>query len=144
MGDLANLIEKVRVDFSVFIEFNDPNYDLQPLRPVRNQARKTAPRGFALARVRYPKADRNLLEFDEGVLVYLQATPVTTMAADVESFWRRTPRFPNESTADQFFDEEHLEAYRELGYGIASSLSQHVREKAGAGGLPPIVVANFR
>ena len=35
------------------------------------------------------------------------------------SYWRRNVDFPNETTADQFFDEEQLEAYRELGMAIA-------------------------
>ena len=29
------------------------------------------------------------------------------------------PKFPDQTTADQFFDEEQFEAYRELGYRIA-------------------------
>ena len=33
--------------------------------------------------------------------------------------------FPDQSTADQFFDEEQFEAYRELGYEIADSFIQH-------------------
>ena len=32
------------------------------------------------------------------------------------------PDFPDESTADQFFDEEQFEAYRELGYAITQQL----------------------
>jgi hypothetical protein len=41
------------------------------------------------------------------------------MNADTESYWRRNVDFPNQTTADQFFDEEQLEAYRELGMAIA-------------------------
>ncbi len=33
--------------------------------------------------------------------------------------------FPDQSTADQFFDEEQFEAYRELGYGIADGFILH-------------------
>jgi hypothetical protein len=128
MGDIANLIEKVRVDFSVFVEFVDADFDLKALQPPKDQPGTTAARGFAFARIRYPRADAKDPAFDEGVLVYMQAVPVASMAADVASFWRRTAGFPNESTADQFFDEEHIEAYRELGYGIASSLSKEVKD----------------
>jgi hypothetical protein len=41
------------------------------------------------------------------------------MNADTMSYWRRFVDFPNQTTADQFFDEEQLEAYRELGMAIA-------------------------
>ena len=30
--------------------------------------------------------------------------------------------FPDESTLDQFFDEKQFEAYRELGYSLATKL----------------------
>ena len=43
------------------------------------------------------------------------------MNADTVSYWRRNVDFPNQTTADQFFDEEQLEAYRELGMGIAQT-----------------------
>ena len=32
------------------------------------------------------------------------------------------PDFPDQTTADQFFDEEQFEAYRELGYRIAEQM----------------------
>jgi hypothetical protein len=126
MDDLANAIEKVRVDFSVFIEFNDPKFDLSGLRPHRGAPTRAVERGFALGRIRYPKGEPTSPDFDEGLLVYLQAVPVGAMPAEVDSFWRRHTTFPNDTTADQFFDEEQLEAYRELGYTIASQFCKSI------------------
>ncbi|MEM7025892.1 MAG: hypothetical protein AAF637_25415, partial [Pseudomonadota bacterium] len=37
------------------------------------------------------------------------------------------PAFPDQSTADQFFDEEQFEAYRELGFRIAEAMMQDDR-----------------
>jgi hypothetical protein len=34
------------------------------------------------------------------------------------------PNFPDESTGDQFFNEEQFEAYREVGYRIADTMCQ--------------------
>jgi len=34
------------------------------------------------------------------------------------------PSFPDESTRDQFFNEEQFEAYREVGYRIADTMCQ--------------------
>ena len=41
------------------------------------------------------------------------------------------PDFPDQSTADQFFDEEQFEAYRELGYVIGDRMIRSL----GLGGL---------
>ena len=49
------------------------------------------------------------------------------MNADTVSYWRRNVDFPNQTTADQFFDEEQLEAYRELGMGIAQTAVQALK-----------------
>jgi len=135
MGDLANLIEKVRVDFSVFIEFYDPQFDLEGLRPRQPPPEGVVRRGFAIARVRYPKGSPTSPQFDDGLLVYLQAVPVASVSADVASFRRRNPAFPNETTADQFFDEEQLEAYRELGYGVTSDFCRRLGQAPLSGGL---------
>jgi len=42
------------------------------------------------------------------------------------------PDFPDESTADQFFDEEQFEAYRELGYEITKQLALDTAAGLGA------------
>jgi hypothetical protein len=120
MDDLANLIEKVRVDFSVFIEFKDPALNVRGLRPPAAQGRGQCERGYAIGRVRYPKGSPTSPEFEDGLIVYLQAVPIASMPTDVDSYWLRNLHFPNDTTADQFFDEDNLEAYRELGYAIAS------------------------
>jgi predicted acylesterase/phospholipase RssA len=130
MEDLANAIEKVRVDFSVFIEFKDPTYSLEALRPRRR--REFATQGFAIGRIRYPKGGVTSPEYEDGVLVYLQAVPTASMPADIVSYWRRHGDFPNDTTADQFFTEENLEAYRELGYAIAGELHRYARSGEGA------------
>ncbi len=39
------------------------------------------------------------------------------------------PTFPDQSTADQFFDEEQFEAYRELGFRIAAAMMQDDRAR---------------
>lgn len=130
MEDLANAIEKVRVDFSVFIEFKDPTYSLEALRP--RGRRELAPHGFAIGRIRYPKRGATSPEYEDGLLVYLQAVPTVSMPADIVSYWRRHAAFPNDTTADQFFTEENLEAYRELGYAIAGEVHRYARSGEGA------------
>ncbi len=111
MEDLANTIQRVRVDFGVHIRFGSDTWPLSALRPAQLGA--LVKRGWAVGTIKYPGTD------SLGILLYLQATPVANMNADTVSYWRRNVDFPNQTTADQFFDEEQLEAYRELGMSIA-------------------------
>jgi uncharacterized membrane protein YidH (DUF202 family) len=113
MEDLANTIQRVRVDFGVHIRFTSETYPLDLLRPVQLGA--VVKRGWAVGTIKYPGTKQL------GIILYLQAAPVTGMNADTVSYWRRNVDFPNQTTADQFFDEEQLEAYRELGMAIAQN-----------------------
>jgi hypothetical protein len=107
MADIANAIERVRADFGVHIEFNVQQWNLAQIRPEEKTL--LAIRGFSIGTIRYPDSAV------AGALLYLQLAPITKMPPDTDSYRRRNPEFPNQSTADQFFNEEQLEAYRELG-----------------------------
>jgi hypothetical protein len=113
MEDLANAIQRVRVDFGVHIRFTSESYPLAGLQPAELGA--VVKRGWAVGTIKYPGTDA------QGILLYLQASPIAGMNADTVSYWRRNAEFPNQTTADQFFDEEQLEAYRELGMAIAQT-----------------------
>ena len=41
---------------------------------------------------------------------------VRDLPTDIYSYKSACPTFPHQPTADQFFDEVQIEAYRELGY----------------------------
>ncbi len=45
------------------------------------------------------------------------------LSADIYSYWRANPDFPDEPTSEQFFDEAQFEAYRALGYEIFARLT---------------------
>jgi hypothetical protein len=76
---------------------------------------RLARRGWLRGVIRYADGTR-------GTLVYLKTTLVPDLALALLGYRDRNPDFPDQSTADQFFDEEQLEAYRELGYRIADSM----------------------
>jgi predicted acylesterase/phospholipase RssA len=136
MEDLANAIEKVRVDFSVFIEFNDETLSLDALRATGEKRFEQCKRGWAIGRIRYPLGTPASPEYEDGYLIYLQAVPAATLSADLASYWRRHAEFPNDTTADQFFTEQNVEAYRELGYAIASSFYRDLKAKSA--GVPTL------
>jgi hypothetical protein len=148
MDDLANAIERVRADFGVHIRFDIPGYGPTPIRPVlptdADGKVKTlemyAPRGYALARIYYPKLvphgeqsqsqgqTAGWTHWDHGYLLYLQSTRIKAIKdrVDIDSYARMHPEFPNESTANQFFDEDQVEAYRELGMEITQQAFREI------------------
>lgn len=66
----------------------------------------------ALARVKYLDND------DATWLVYVKATLMGDEPVDVSQYHRAHPAFPQEPTADQFFDERQWESYRRLGLHV--------------------------
>lgn len=123
-ADLGNAIERVRVDFGVSIHFDDPKFTLEGVLPQPSDAASTswatkfglAKRGFALASIVYP--DRTSC----GVLIYVKATMVDGLPSDLYAYKAQNPEFPDQTTLDQFFDEDQFEAYRELGYRLVKQM----------------------
>jgi hypothetical protein len=102
--DLANAVRKCWTDFGTRIEI-----DLAALRPQGETRRSES--HFAVGCIRYPNAL-------PGVLIYIKASLSGGESSDVKEYADRHPEFPNESTGDQFFDENQFESYRELGRHI--------------------------
>ena len=74
-----------------------------------------ARRGFAVANVRYPGGNT-------GLLIVLKPTLVRGLPHDIYRYRALNPTFPAQTTADQFFGERQLEAYRELGYQLTKRM----------------------
>lgn len=112
-GDLGNAIEKVRADFGALIELH--SQDLKVITPPPKDASNKqgyADRGYLRATITYN--DRT-----KGTLIYLTTTFFKELSVDLHAYREAHEEFPNQSTADQFFDEKQFEAYRELGYQTA-------------------------
>ena len=128
-GDLANAIERARVDFRVKIRFDNINRSLDGLLPrtaasgpMRDKF-NLAQRGYALATIKYDNGD-------EGHLLYIKTTLVPNLPADVYSYRAENTSFPDQSTGDQFFNERQFEAYRELGYQLTNIALEDKEVKA--------------
>jgi hypothetical protein len=59
---------------------------------------------------------------DTGILLYVKASLTGDEDDYILDYKRRHSAFPHETTGDQFFGEEQLEAYRALGFHIARGL----------------------
>ena len=107
-GDLAKLLRKVRIDLGVVIDI-----DLKKLRYKRNK--KVASAHFAFGKIKYPKKK-------EGILIYIKSSVTGDEDEDLLAYRRKYPTFPDQTTADQFFDEAQFESYRQLGYRIGKEV----------------------
>jgi len=124
---LSNLIRKARLDFGVEIEFLDTIDEtlpaafgpLESLRPVSTSELdlRRAASHAAVARVRYPDPDGF-----EGRLVYIKPGVTGDEPVDLREYGRHHPTFPQQSAADQFFDEAQWESYRKLGEHIGDKV----------------------
>lgn len=147
-ADLANLVERARVDFNIKIEFPEelgldgllPGSGPEP-RHALDHRFHPAERGFAVGTIRYASDEPDR---PSGTLVYFKPTMLPDLPVDVASYKSANAEFPHESTTDQFFDEAQFEAYRELGYRTVAQWVAHAEKKpagvahgAGAHGAEP-------
>jgi len=85
---------------------------------------KHHPLGVALAKSGFVTATVDYGEegVENGVLIYIKTTLISDLPDDIYAYKRGHSDFPDQTTADQFFDEKQFEAYRELGYRIGLTL----------------------
>jgi hypothetical protein len=109
-GDLGRAIRQCRVDLGAEIEL-----DLRELRPGARDKLSTA--GFAWGRIRY---DQKSNPPKTAALLYIKPTLTRRGGepVDVLAYAARNSTFPQQTTADQFFDESQFESYRRLGVHI--------------------------
>lgn len=116
--DLANAMEKIRADFGALIDFDCKDVaKLTPNAPggsgdkAATQVR-FAQQGYLIGKITY-------FNREQGTLIYLTTTLFEALTADIYAYRKTHEEFPDQPTADQFFDEKQFEAYRELGYQTA-------------------------
>jgi hypothetical protein len=97
-----------------------------------------AEKGYFIGRIDY--GQRGGKGWPEtGILIYLKSALIRDLAIGAKGYRGANHEFPNESTGDQFFDEEQFEAYREVGYRICEQMISELDLAAlFAGGPPPI------
>lgn len=124
-SDLANLVERAKVDFGTVIVF-EKDYELENIVPSLDlksayQAGRYpfSKKSVAVARIEYalqPGESRRKV----GTLVYIKPALIENLTPDIIGYKLDNPDYPHETTLDQFFDERQFEAYRELGYQLVS------------------------
>ena len=113
-SDFITLLARIEADFGARITFN-PTSGLEVFMPSRAAGfpRNTqlAQRGFTVGKIRYS-------DNSEGDLIYVTTTLFSGLDLATLGYKAGNPDFPDQTTADQFFDEAQFEAYRQLGYSV--------------------------
>lgn len=101
--DFATSLRRIREDFGVEVEI-----DFGPIRPGPDGL---STQHMAVGTIHYD----GLAGSDKGTLLYFKPTLTGDEPCDVAQYRRMNPEFPQQTTADQFYDEAQWESYRRLG-----------------------------
>jgi hypothetical protein len=126
-ADLQNALARIAADFGARVEF-DKETTLQRFMPSIDAI---YPRNVRLSESAYAIAQIIYADGRTGHLVYLTTALCKGLRLKLLGYKGANRDFPDQSTADQFFDEEQFEAYRELGYVIAENFIQHDMQNGG-------------
>lgn len=132
--DLQNAVRKIGADFEADIDFThhlakDGQTDVKNVGVSANEEAikrlipslpstypddvKRADTGFLAATIRYNRSGK------KGLLIYLKTTLPKDLDLRILGYKSKHAKFPDQTTADQFFDENQFEAYMLLGQKIA-------------------------
>jgi hypothetical protein len=111
LEDLGNAVRKIRVDFGIPVEFPGG-------LPIRSRLDRTNAH-CAVGQIQYRCVDgertRSGKKIKDGILIYIKPALNGNEPPDVSHYASVDPRFPQQPTADQWFDEAQFESYRRLG-----------------------------
>lgn len=119
LDDVGNVLVRIQVDFGVTIKFDN---ELEMLMPGTDTVSSYGKRfnfsksGVASGIIHYPETDEEAGKL--GRIYIIRAALVNDLPAQIYSYRAQHKEFPHQSTADQFFNESQLEAYRELGFQL--------------------------
>ena len=120
-SDLRRALRFAETDLDVEITF-DSDEKLSHLVPDdgNNMASPMAEarKGYLHATIAYKNGM-------EGSLFYLKTTMIGGQRVRTKSYKLEYPRFPDQPTSDQFFDEAQFAAYRDLGYTITLDMLEN-------------------
>jgi predicted acylesterase/phospholipase RssA len=124
-ADLRRALRLIEEDFGVTVDFGSDVSKMEPLMPQVDSncnyplGIRISKQGYIVGTIQYPVMNGEPIR---GHLVYLTTTIVPKLSLRIMGYKGDNPLFPDQSTVDQFFDEDQFEAYRALGYRIAEEM----------------------
>jgi len=136
LEDLGNALRKIFIDLGVKIEFDHVE--------VRKRDPGVPKSGVycAVGRIAYPEAGAQ-----PGTIVYIKPGIYHDSPADIRAYAAANPKFPHDSTLNQWFTESQFESYRELGAHAIHMMTAEFDPTSGRilkFGAPPQKVENLR
>lgn len=117
-SDFITLLARIEADFGARIAFSEGS-GLEIFMPstAAGYPRNTqlARRGFTVGKISYS-------DESEGYLIYITTTLFKGLGLSALGYKAANPDFPDQTTADQFFDEAQFEAYRHLGSRVGEAM----------------------
>lgn len=111
--DFVQLYRRARLQGIRFRKLDQDGFaQVDPLVPGE---KGIASHRYLVAHISYPSGR-------EGYLVYLKPSFIGDEEADLRRFRTTNPQFPHDPTTNQWFTEEQVESYRELGYWIGTRI----------------------
>jgi hypothetical protein len=126
--DLLKIVRWARTDRGIRIipQGREGELPLNLLFPDREKNPvPQSPKHWFWARVEYPK-DEDHPDGFTGYLLYLKPTLTGDEPTDLLRYGVEHPDFPNDPTANQFFEEDRFESYRQLGEHIGEHLCKEL------------------
>jgi len=114
-ADMGDALRRCRMDFGAEIDLK--------IDPFGEGKKKPATEHFVVGTIKYSEVHLKTLkrhnadkkEEREGVIIWIKPTLTGDEPADVRQYAIENENFPQQTTADQWFDEAQFESYRRLG-----------------------------
>jgi len=97
---------------------------LAELRP--KSADRFSNKHFLVAKLVYKSDPKNPKDELAATVVFVKSSMTGDEPADLKQYQIDNPQFPHDPTTDQFFTEDQVESYRQLGYHIGLELCETV------------------
>lgn len=119
-SDFQTTVQRIGSDFGARVQICS---DASPDQMVPMQSPEASyPKDIGFAERGYMVGTIHYADGSSGTLLYMKTTLIDSASFRVKGYAAENRDFPDQSTADQFFDEVQFEAYRELGYRIATDM----------------------
>jgi hypothetical protein len=118
---LSGAMTLAREELGIEIVFDEPyglvvggGTPIDPSSPLSKLNSQLSAHAVISAAIHYPKKDGSTAP--NGLLIFAQADLTSDMPYEVLEFTQDDPGFPNDGTADQWFDVDRFDSYQRLGY----------------------------
>jgi hypothetical protein len=126
---LGNAIRKIRIDLGVEIELDNAGNNVEDYS-IDNLIKSG--KHCVIFNIKYPEIDESDVKKNvkrkktNPKLIYIKPMLCGKEPADIVSYKKNNPKFPHESTGDQWFSESQFESYRKLGFHAIEEIIKEI------------------